>query len=86
MDWCKDWAIGKGNVSKYCSIAWLSPFFLFQYTVEIDDGKKKVDETVEIDTKKETEKFHVPSDGDNSPSAAGDVDVIYDFKRVSDRK
>ena len=66
-------------------------FFILQetvskYTVEVDDGKKKVDETIEIDTEKETETFHIPSDGDTSSSSPGDVDVVYDFKRVSDRE
>ena len=56
-----------------------------KYTVEIDDGKKKVDETIEIDTDKETETFHVPNNGDTSPSSPGEVDTVYDFKQVSNR-
>ena len=56
-----------------------------KYILKVDDGKKKV-ETVEIDTEKETETFRIPSDGDTSSSAPGDVDIVYDFKRVSDRE
>ena len=57
-----------------------------KYKLEVDDGNKKVDETIEIDTEKETETFRIPSDGDTSSSSPGDVDVVYDFKRVSDRE
>ena len=43
---------------------------------------KKVDETVEIDTEKETEAIHVPDNGDTDPGAPGEVDAIFDFKQV----
>ena len=56
-----------------------------KYTVEIDDGKKKVDETIEIDTDKETETFHVPDNGDTSKTSPGEVKTIFDFKKVSNR-
>ena len=56
-----------------------------KYTVEIDDGKKKVDETIEIDTDKETETYHVPDNGDTSKSSAGEIKTIFDFKKVSNR-
>ena len=53
-----------------------------KYTLKVDDGKKQIEETIEIDTEKETETFDIPSDGDTSPSAPGDVKTLYDFKRV----
>ena len=56
-----------------------------KYTVEVDDGKTKVDETVEIDTEKETEAIHVPDNGDTDPGAPGEVDAIFDFKQVRNR-
>ncbi|XP_067026481.1 uncharacterized protein [Acropora muricata] len=52
-----------------------------KYTVEVDYGKTKVDETVEIDTDKETEAIHVPDNGDTDPGAPGEVDAIFDFKQ-----
>ena len=56
-----------------------------KYTVEVDDGKTKVDETVEIDTDKETEVIHVPDNGDTDTGAPGEVDAIFDFKQVRNR-
>jgi len=52
-----------------------------KYTLKVDDGKKQIEETVEIDTEKDTETFEIPSDGDTSPSAPGDVKIVYDFKQ-----
>ena len=53
-----------------------------KYTLKVDDGKKQIEETIEVDTEKETETFDIPSDDDTDPSAPGDVKSIYDFKRV----
>ena len=53
-----------------------------EYKVKVKDGAKDLDETIKIDTKKGTETFHIPSNGDTSPDAPGDVDVVYDFKQV----
>lgn len=52
-----------------------------KYTVKVDDGKTKVDETFEIDTEKETERIHVPDNGDTDRSSPGEVDAIFDFKQ-----
>ncbi|XP_067039427.1 uncharacterized protein [Acropora muricata] len=52
-----------------------------KYTLKVDDGKTQIEETIEIDTEKETETFEIPSDGDSSPRAAGDVKIVYDFKQ-----
>ena len=54
-----------------------------EYKVKVKDGDKDLDETIKIDTKKKTETFHIASNGDTSPSAPGEVDVVYDFKQVS---
>ena len=54
-----------------------------EYKVKVKDGNKDLDETIKIDTKKKTETFHIASNGDTSPSAPGQVDVVYDFKQVS---
>ena len=53
-----------------------------KYTLKVDNGKKQIEETVEIDTEKETETFDIPSDGDTSRSAPGDIKALYDFKQV----
>ena len=53
-----------------------------EYKVKVKDGAKDLDETIKIDTKKGTETFHIPSNGDTSPDAPGEVDVVYDFKQV----
>ncbi|CAH3191038.1 unnamed protein product, partial [Porites evermanni] len=52
-----------------------------EYKVKVKDGDKDLDETIKIDTKKETETFHIASNGDTSPDAPGEVDVVYDFKQ-----
>ncbi|CAH3172718.1 unnamed protein product, partial [Porites evermanni] len=52
-----------------------------EYKVKVKDGAKDLDETIKIDTKKGTETFHIPSNGDTSPDAPGEVDVVYDFKQ-----
>ena len=64
-------------------------YFLFtlkdkvsEYKVKVRDGAKDLDETIKIDTKKGTETFHIASNGDTSPDAPGEVDVVYDFKQV----
>ena len=53
-----------------------------KYTLKVDNGKKQIEETIEIDTEKETETFEIPADRDTSPSAPGDVKSVYDFKQV----
>lgn len=53
-----------------------------KYTLKVDNGNIQIEETVEIDTEKETETFEIPDDGDTSPSAPGDVESVYDFKQV----
>ena len=50
---------------------------------KVTDGDKELDETIKIDIKKERETFHIASNGDTSPDAPGEIDVVYDFKQVS---
>ena len=54
-----------------------------KYKLKVKDGNTEVDETIEIDTEKQTEKFHIPNTGNTSDTAPGEVDVVYDFKLVS---
>ena len=54
-----------------------------KYKVKIKDGDKEVDEEVEVDTEKQTETLHVPKTASKN---AGDVDVIYDFKKVENNR
>lgn len=51
-----------------------------RYNVKVKEGNTDIDETVEIDTENEFEKIHIPSNGDTSESAPGEVDVVFDFK------
>lgn len=51
-----------------------------KYKLKVKDGNTELDESIEIDTEKETEKFHIPDNGNTSDSAPGEVDVVYDFK------
>ena len=50
-----------------------------KYKVKIKDGDKEIDEEVEVDTEKQTETLHVPK---TESSTAGEVDIVYDFKKV----
>ena len=50
-----------------------------KYKLKVKDGDKEIDEEIDVDTEKETETYRVPkSDSGN----AGDVTVVYDFKKV----
>ena len=54
-----------------------------KYKCKLKDGDKDLDETIKIDSKKETETFQTASNGGTNPD--GEVKVIYDFKQVSER-
>ena len=56
-----------------------------KYKCKLKDGDKDLDETIKIDSKKETEAFQTASNGGTSPDGPGEVEVIYDFKQVSER-
>ncbi|XP_078369588.1 uncharacterized protein LOC144653468 [Oculina patagonica] len=49
-----------------------------KYKLKIKDGDKEIDEEIDVDTEKQTETMHVPK---TDYSTAGEVDVIYDFKK-----
>ena len=48
-----------------------------EFTVKVRSGEKEIDEKITVNTEEETETFHITNDSDS-----GDVDIIYDFKRV----
>ena len=50
-----------------------------KYKLKIKDGDKEVDEEIDVDTEKQTETMHIPK---TDSSTAGEVDVVYDFKKV----
>ena len=50
-----------------------------KYIVKFKDAGKEFNETIEVDSAKQTEKFHIPK---TNSSNAGEVDVVYDFKKV----
>ena len=51
-----------------------------KYKLKINDGKKEVEENLEVDTEKQTEIYHISkTDSGNG----GEVDIVYDFKNVS---
>jgi len=51
----------------------------YRLKLKTDDGKE-YEEDVQIDTKKETETFHVPKTSPDNEEA----DVVLDFKKVSE--
>ena len=55
------------------------PVKKYRLKLKTEDGKEQEGE-VEIDTKKETETFHVPKISPDKEEA----DVVIDFKKVSD--
>lgn len=50
-----------------------------KYKVKVYDGGKEYDEEIEVDTEKQTETIHIP---EIDSSSTGEVDVIFDFKKV----
>ena len=50
-----------------------------KYKVKVKDGDKEVEEEVEIDTKEQTETYRIPKTDSGN---AGEVGVVYDFKKV----
>ena len=42
--------------------------------------KKEVEENLEIDTEKQTEIYHIPKTDSRN---GGEVDIVYDFKKVN---
>ena len=54
-----------------------------KYKLKIKDGDKEIDEEIEVDTEKETETVRVPKENSGN---AGEVDVIYDFKKVQSNR
>lgn len=50
-----------------------------KYKVKLYDGGKEYDEEIEVDTEKQIETIHIP---ETDSSNAGEVDVIFDFKKV----
>ena len=53
-----------------------------KYNVKIKDGDKELDEEVEIDTEKQTETLSIPKVTSGNVNA-GDVKVVFDFKKVN---
>ena len=52
-----------------------------KYKVKVKDGDEEYDQEIKIDTEKQTETYHIPK---TKSSNAGEVDEVYDFKRVSE--
>ena len=50
-----------------------------KYKVKVKNGDKEFEEEVEIDTEKQTETYRIPKTDSGN---AGEVDVVYDFKKV----
>ena len=48
-----------------------------EFTVKVRSGEKEIDEKITVNTEEETETVHITND-----SGSGDVDIIFDFKRV----
>ena len=52
-----------------------------KYKIKVKDGDEEYDQEIKIDTEKQTETYHIPK---TKSSNAGEVDEVYDFKRVSE--
>ena len=52
-----------------------------KYKVKVKDGDEEYEQEIKIDTEKQTETYHIPK---TKSSNAGEVDEVYDFKRVSE--
>ena len=50
-----------------------------KYKVKVKEGDKEFEEEIEIDTKEQTETYRIPKTNSGN---AGEVDVVYDFKKV----
>ena len=50
-----------------------------KYKVKVKDGEKEFEEEIEIDIKEQTETYRIPKTNSGN---AGEVDVVYDFKKV----
>lgn len=78
---CLAFVVVTASGSAICKCAKEEPKHLVsKYNVKVKEGNAEIDETVEIDTENEIEKIHIPSNGDTSESAPGEVDVVFDFK------
>ena len=56
-----------------------------KYKCKVKDGDKDLEETIIIDSEKETETFQTASNGGTSLDIPEEVEVIYDFKQVRER-
>ena len=50
-----------------------------KFKVKVKDGDKELEEEIEIDTKEQTETYRIPKTDSGN---AGEVDVVYDIKKV----
>ena len=55
---------------------------MYKYKLKIEDGDEAIEEDIEIDTKKQTETYHIPKK-DSGRSNGGEVDILYHFKQVT---
>lgn len=53
---------------------------VYKYKLKIEDGDEAIEEDIEIDTKKQTETYHIPKKDSGN---GGEVDILYDFKQVT---
>ena len=65
---------------KYYIVFFFPQETLSKYKVKAKDGDEEYEQEIKIDTEKQTETYHIPK---TKSSSAGEVDEVYDFKRVS---
>ena len=51
---------------------------VYKYELKINDGVKEIEEEVKIDTEQNTETYRIPQRDGNG----GEVDIVYDIKKV----
>ena len=65
------------GVQRFWSLVFSLQAAASEFTVKVRSGAKEIDEKITVNTEEETETFHITNDSDS-----GDIDVVYDFKKV----
>ena len=73
-------AVGKIFQSMLTDVSFALQETVNKYKLKINDGNKDVEENLEIDTEKQTEIYQIPKTDSRN---GGEVDIVYDFKKVN---
>ena len=73
-------AVGKIFQSMLTDVSLALQETVNKYKLKINDGNKDIEENLEIDTEKQTEIYRIPKTDSRN---GGEVDIVYDFKKVN---